>query len=355
MMANAILPPRKQPSLYGHEAIENWFLNAWKLDRLPHGLLLAGPQGSGKATFAFRAARFLLAYPHISLDLHALEIPADHPVFSRVASGGHGDLCVIGPEESQDGKNSKEITVETLRRVNHFLSQTPLEGGWRVVIIDGEMNRHAANAILKILEEPPARTLLMILTDSVGRVMPTVRSRCQTVKFGALKDQEVARIVSSAFPDVSAQDLSVIAALAEGRPGRALQLCEAGGAEVYRDLVDALSATHPFSFPKIQAFCQKYAAKPKKEDGMNFFVLTGELMEYWLHKTKDYLLAENKGQMTGTVPCEIQSFEKAAHIRPVTAWAVVWEKVTESFRQAHQFHLDRYQVLIGAFRDIVSN
>jgi DNA polymerase-3 subunit delta' len=355
MAQSLILKPREQPLFYGHEAQSNWFLESWKLNRLPHGLLLVGPSGLGKATFAFRVARSLLGFPEVSADLHELGLPFEHPVFRRIASGGHGDLLVIEPEATQDGQSSKEINVELLRSVKHFLSQTPLEGGWRVVIIDGEMNRHAANALLKVLEEPPAKTLLMILTESLGRVIPTIRSRCQKLIFGALNDQEVAKSISRIFPKVSPLDLKVIIELAEGRPGRALQLYEAGGADVYRELIEALNAIHPFSLSKIHGFCQKYAAKQKKEEGMNLFVLVGELIEHWLHKVVAYHLSQEKNVISEVVQGEIHSFGQAARIREAAEWSVVWEKVNEAFRQARQFHLDRYQILIEVFTNISSS
>ncbi|MBL0942236.1 MAG: DNA polymerase III subunit delta' [Alphaproteobacteria bacterium] len=355
MAQSLILKPREQSFFYGHEVQSNWFLSSYKLGRLPHGLLLVGPSGVGKATFAFQVARHLLAFPQGCSDCHAFGLPIEHPVFRRVASGGHGDLLVIEPEISLEGQNAKEINVESLRSVSHFLSQTSLEGGWRVVIIDGDMNRNAANAILKILEEPPVRTLVMILTESLGRVIPTIRSRCQKLNFGALKDQEVAHIVSLIFPKISSTDLKIITELAEGRPGRALQLYEAGGAGVYCDLIEVFNAIDPFSLSKIHEFCQKYAAKPKKEDGMNLFVLVGELIEYWLYKAVAYLLSPEKNAISEVVQNEIQSFTQAARIREVAEWSVVWEKVTESFRHARQSHLDRYQVLIEVFTTLSSS
>ena len=120
------------------------------------------------------------------------------------------------------------------------------------------------------------------------------------------------------------------------------------------DLVGALNSIHPFSLPKIQAFCQKYSAKPKKDEVMNLFLLVSELMEHWLYKAVNYMLVEQKEVFTGAVPDEIQSFDKASVIRKAAEWSIVWKKITESFRQARQFHLDRYQVLIEAFIDLSS-
>src|SRR5205814_6509761 len=155
--------------------------------RLPHAILLSGPRGIGKATFAFRLARFLLAGPE---DLPAemfgetekggLAIDSESGVFRRVASGGHADLLTV--ERAYDPRRRRmrgEIVVGDTREISAFLRLTPAEGGWRVVIVDGadEMNRNAANALLKILEEPPQRALLLLVAHSPGRLLPTIRSR----------------------------------------------------------------------------------------------------------------------------------------------------------------------------------
>src|SRR5450631_1642235 len=125
------MTPREQTNLFGHEQIEADLLNAWKKGRMPHSLLLTGPKGIGRATLAFRLAKFLLSNP--SEDADSLAVDSGMPVVRRIISGGHGDLQVIEPDPE---KATKEITVDQVRQIKHFLSQTPMEGGWRIVIVD---------------------------------------------------------------------------------------------------------------------------------------------------------------------------------------------------------------------------
>ena len=189
--AEAAVPaPRENPSLSGHEPAEKELLSAFASGRLPHGLLITGPHGVGKATLAFRFARFLLSQgaapsagglfaPAVP---SSLALPPEHPVFRRVASSGHADLLTV--ERGIDPKRKRErteIVVDDTRAIAAFLRLTPAEGGWRIVVVDtaDEMNRNAANAVLKILEEPPSRALLILVSDNPGRLLPTIRSRCR--------------------------------------------------------------------------------------------------------------------------------------------------------------------------------
>jgi len=168
-------PPRANPDLLGHQAAETELRRLFDSGRMPHALLLSGPRGIGKATLAFRLARFALAQgageeagPSLfGEDGGAgLAIPSDSGVFRRIASGGHADLLTV--ERAYDPRRRRmrgEIVVGDTREISTFLRLTPAEGGWRVVIVDGadEMNRNAANALLKILEEPPQRALLLLI------------------------------------------------------------------------------------------------------------------------------------------------------------------------------------------------
>src|SRR6516162_10232296 len=177
--------PRANPELIGHESAERELRRLVEADRLPHAILLSGPRGIGKATLAFRFARFLLANRDRSTkmaNLSGLAIDPESGVFRRVAAGGHADLLTI--ERAFDPRRRRlrsEIVVDDAREITSFFRLTAAEEGWRVVIIDGaeEMNRSAANALLKILEEPPRLALLLLTCHTPGRLLPTIRSRCR--------------------------------------------------------------------------------------------------------------------------------------------------------------------------------
>ena len=186
------MTPRSQADLVGHTEIEQTILRSWRQGRLHHGMIFVGPKGVGKATCAFRLARFLLSNMNPDAQSDSLEISATSPVFARVASGGHGDLLVVEPNLELA---SKEVNIDRIRPIRRFLSQTSMEGGWRIVIVDGLMNRNAANALLKSLEEPPKQSLIILITETLGNLSPTIRSRCIQYSFSPLDAADTRSVV----------------------------------------------------------------------------------------------------------------------------------------------------------------
>jgi DNA polymerase-3 subunit delta' len=249
------VPPRANPALLGQAAAETALLMAWNSGRLPHAWLLAGPRGIGKATLAFRFARFVLAQPPSGaggLLLGAPPPPAslvlgsDHPVFRRVAAGGHADLMVLEPGmiHPETGKETLEIVVPHVRRAIEFLSLTPAEGGWRIVIVDHaeDMNASAENALLKILEEPHARSLLLLVSHAPGRLLPTIRSRCRRLDMPALPPDVLATLLAREAPELDAGQRAAIAGLAGGSIGHARELVAAEGLDLYDALLVTVGA-----------------------------------------------------------------------------------------------------------------
>lgn len=237
----AVIPPRANPELFGHEAAEATLAAALASGRLHHAWLITGPEGVGKATLAYRFARRLLAGPAPTLALD----PAN-PVFRRIAAGAHADLLTVERAWDEKAKRRRtEIVVDDVRGVASFLHLTPAEGGWRVVIVDGAdtMNRNAANALLKVLEEPPPRAVLLLLAASPGRLLPTIRSRCRSLVLAPLPDALVARLLHEKLPD--APEPERIAALAGGSPGQALALAEGEGLACARLAEEALDGPAP--------------------------------------------------------------------------------------------------------------
>lgn len=256
MSAAVVVPPRANPELRGQDAAERALLTAFQSRRIAHAWLLTGPRGIGKATLAYRFARFVLAQGRgddgttgmfgAPPPATSLAIDATSPVFRRVAAGGHADLTVLEPGmiHPETGKESREIVVAHVRRAIDFLMMTPAEGGWRIVIVDHaeEMNANAANALLKILEEPHARSLLLLVSHASGRLLPTIRSRCRRLDMPALEPDVVAALLAAQSAALSPADRHAIAILAGGSIGRALEFAEADGLGLYRAVLAAVGA-----------------------------------------------------------------------------------------------------------------
>jgi DNA polymerase III subunit delta' len=225
--------PRATQLLVGHAGGEAALLSAYRSLRVPHAFLLSGPKGIGKATLAYRMARFVLAHPDPASPEAAaassLAIDAEHPVARRIAIQAQGDLRVLERTLNERGTLRQQIAVDDVRRTISFFGSTAGEGGWRLAIVDAvdELNRSSANALLKVLEEPPQRALLLLISHSAGRVPATLRSRCRMLMLRPLAEAEVAA-ASAAASALAASDPRVVAAAAaaEGSVGRALALLD---------------------------------------------------------------------------------------------------------------------------------
>lgn len=346
--------PRANAELLGQEAAESTLLEAYRSGRLPHAWLLTGPRGVGKATLAYRFARFLLSGGGADSGLFSAEpaglaLDAEHPAFRQVASGGHPDLVTVerGVNE-KTGKLRGEIIVDDVRSVASFLHMTPGEGGWRVVVVDSadEMNHVAANAILKILEEPPRRALLLLVSHAPGRLLPTIRSRCCRLPMPALDDATVTLLLKRYRPDLTSEDASALGRLAEGSIGKALDLVASEGLELYRDLVDLLTGLPQLDVLRVHALGDRLA---RGGDGTAFRVGT-ELLSWWLARMIH-------GGAGGALPAEVVAGEAALMARllerrSLAQWLTLWEKWGRLFARAEGANLDRKQVVVTAFLEL---
>lgn len=347
--------PRRNPDLVGHADAERTLLAAWNSGRLPHAWLIGGPPGIGKATLAFRFARFVLTQgaadadgaglfgaPEPPSSLHT--DPAD-PVFRRVSSAGHADLLTV--ERQRDEKRDRlkrDIAVDDVRKIAPFLHRTAAEGGWRVAVIDGadRMNASGLNAVLKILEEPPPGALLLLVSDNPGGMLPTIRSRCRKLTLAPLPEGTVVDLLGRYRPDLAEDARPALARLAEGSVGRAIALADAGGLDLYRQMVGLLSGLPRLDIPAAHAFADGLTRK--QDDGL--FETATELMVWWLARFARSLA---RGVWPAeVVPGEAALMARLAGARGLDRWVEVWEKVQRLFARAESANLDRKQVVLNA-------
>jgi DNA polymerase-3 subunit delta' len=211
--------PRETFSFVGHGPAEDAIADGLRGGRMHHAWLLAGAKGLGKATLAYRVARAALGAKRMGP--RPLDVDPEDPIARRISALSHPDLFVLRRGLNERGKPRREIAVDDARDLGHFFSLSPSEGGMRVAIVDAadDLNRNAANAILKTLEEPPARSILMLVCHAPGAILPTIRSRCRRLALRSVSDDEVRR--------ASGADAGILA-LAKGRPGRAIALIAQG-------------------------------------------------------------------------------------------------------------------------------
>ena len=225
--ANGCLHPRSVYDLVGHTDAQAQFAELLEKNHLHHAWLISGPSGIGKATLAYRMVRRVLG--GVPLTQGALDVPADDPTAQRIQSLGHGDFHLVRrPYDEKTKKIRAEIPVSEARKISSFFTRKAAEGGWRVCLIDGidDMNRNASNAVLKTLEEPPEKALLILLTKSPGKLLPTIRSRCHHTPLRAVPADELQNWLKSKVDGVQNDDFDAAVRLSGGAPGKALALIQ---------------------------------------------------------------------------------------------------------------------------------
>ena len=327
-MAELEVPhPREVFVLQGQEAAEAAFEDARARGRLHHAWLLTGPEGVGKATFAYRAARRLLGAP-ADRDYGLLGADPEHPVSRQVMGRAHPDLLVL-ERIGEDGKPRKTIPVDDARKLSGFFSKSPAAAPHRVAIIDAadDLNVNAANALLKTLEEPPPKGVLFMVSHSPGRLLSTIRSRCRRLAFAPLGLEASAAFVQSRT-DLDDEQALRLAKMSGGAPGRALQLA-AAQAIALDDAARELLA----DLPRLdEAFALSLADRFKGAEGQVQFNL---LFERLAERVRA-MVADRAAQGLGALD----------------RWAQAWETLQRLPREAEALNLDRTDALFAALIEL---
>jgi len=285
-------PPAENPDLFGHEAAERAVLEAWSSGRMPHAWLIAGPAGIGKATLAYRIAKFVLCGGEATGEAGlfgaktapptSLRVDPDAPAARQVATGSHPDLRILRRTETKSGTLSNVVRIEDVRGFVDRVRLKPSAGGWRVAIVDEaeRMNRNAENALLKVLEEPPKKTLILIVTGNMSAMLPTTRSRCRRLSLGPLADNVVRDLLARSGAVGNPGDVEMLVRLAQGSIGRALALVAAGGPELQRDIDRLLDPLPRVDGEALHAFAGKVSRRSKEGEIDAFETATGLMVEW---------------------------------------------------------------------------
>jgi DNA polymerase III subunit delta' len=327
------LHPRATSVLFGHAAAEAAFLAAYRSGRVPHAFLIVGPKGIGKATLAYRIARFVLSHPDPSAaavqKAESLAVNTNEPVARRIAAQGQGDLLVLERTPNEKGVLRQQIAVDDVRRTVSFFGSTAGEGGWRIAIVDAvdELNRSSANALLKVLEEPPQRALLLLVSHAAGRVPATLRSRCRVIPLRPLAQSDVVAALAAAG-GMSASDPQVLAAAAgaEGSVTRALALLDKDALALRQQALDLLDGLPALDANGMHALGDALAGTDPQP--LASFIDT---VNAWLSNR-----LEHEGGQRG-------------EIGRLARLAEVWERVNQAARDAAEYNLERKPLIFSVF------
>jgi len=335
------LPPEAQPRWRGAPAAEATLLDAYRGGRMHHAWLLGGPKGIGKATLAYRFARFALANPDPASPAVAgaidLDVSESAPAFRKVAGRAHPNLLAM--ERPWDEKNKRyktELAVDEIRRTVGFFGSTGGEGGWRIAIVDpaDDMNPSAANALLKVLEEPPSRSLFFVVSHTPGRLLPTIRSRCRRLDLAPLSIEAItAAIRDNDSIDADDEDIALAAALAGGSLRRAILLLEEDGISTYRAFARFAAQVGNPDIAAMHALADSVSGR-----GAN------DAYEGFIETVRAWLARRVRGEPE---PVAEATPGEAVRAVPLARWAEVWEKVAQSSTEADDLNLDRKQVVLS--------
>lgn len=324
-----IAHPRNAAEFFGHREAEAALLEAYRSARIPHAWLIGGPPGIGKATLAYRFARFVLAHPDPTAgavqSATSLAIDPGHTIARRIAAQGHPDLLALERVLGDKGKLKTRIGVDQIRKLVPFFGSTAGEGGWRVAIIDvvDDLNEEGENALLKVLEEPPARSLLLLVTHTPGRVRTTIRSRCRRLILRPLQPADVVGAAAAATgrsPDDT--DVEAAAAAAEGSVRRAIDLLDSDALRFRERLLGLLDQLPQVDARSLHAFSDAIAmADQSAFDG---FI---DALNGWMERRLD----------------ETGDRERLARI------AQAWDKVNAAAGETRAYNLDRRPLVFNAF------
>lgn len=337
--------PRETDRLFGQSRAEAEFLEAYATGRLHHGWMLTGPQGVGKATLAWQIARFLLATPPIEDDglfgapppPTTLHIDPDHPVSRRIAAGAEPGLASVTRSLNDKDRMRDQIVVDDIRRLSRFFGLSAADGGRRVVIVDAadDMNTAAANALLKMLEEPPARTTILLVAHQPSRLLPTIRSRCRTLRLHPLSPDDMTQALAQAGADLP-ENTSALSELAAGSVGAALRLLSLDGLAQYARLVALMTSLPHMDRQGAMALADTATGRGAAETFDQLLTLIDILLSR-LARTG----ASGQPPQTQAAPGEAQML---IHLSPnaqkARAWATLASEVTARGRHGQAVNLD---------------
>ena len=341
--------PRERAVLVGHRETEQELLDAYRSERLHHAWILGGPKGIGKATLAYRFARFAIANPdRFGPQVAAatdLSLPEAHPTFRQIAQGANPNLLHLRRPWDEKAKRFKtELPVDEIRKTVSFFGTTASASAWRICIVDAadDMNISSANALLKILEEPPARCLFLVLSHAPGRLLPTIRSRCRRLDMTPLSGNEIEEGLKGLCPEdlPGPQEMADLIQFADGSLRSALTLLSGDGLAINRGFVRLAAQAPNVDLAALHALADLVSARGQTDNWESF-----------QHIARQWLYQRMRESAKGGAPEGSRQGHQPGLGRLVS-WADMWEKMNRATADADALNLDRKQVVLDVFRTL---
>jgi DNA polymerase-3 subunit delta' len=334
--------------LIGHDAIERQLLESWERGSMPHSLMFTGPQGIGKSGVALRLAAFALCGGTSGgmFGPEDLSVSPDNPALRRMEIGSHGDFKYIEPDTSTA---TAAIKIDAIREISNFLALTPSEAAWRVVVIDSadDLNPNAANALLKILEEPPSYCLMILISHAPGQLLPTIRSRCRMIPFKPLERAAFDKIMNGHLPAADHATLASLHALAHGSPGLAVTLNGHDALTLY-DLIMAIYAHYPALDEAALDRLATRVAGAKDKALWNSWRLIWEQFLYRLQLMQSGVALPHLSDQEAETMMRLAALDAGR-------WHQLQDDANKLFNDTEILHLDRKQAIQSVFGEMVKS
>jgi DNA polymerase-3 subunit delta' len=321
--------PRETFALLGQDVALARASRALRAGRPPSAWLITGAPGIGKATLAYRIARYLLAYGATDAGPEDLSVPPDNQAARQVAAQSHPGLLVLKRAiNPKTGKLMTVLSVDEIRKLADFFGMTSGAGGWRVAIVDtaDDMNDNAANALLKMLEEPPANAMLLLLSNAPGRLLPTIRSRCQRLELRPLDDAALETALVQYLPEMTPSERASLARLSGGSIGAALTLATGDGGALAQEADRLIDQARE---PDVLALLALGDRLFRIQDGLEQF--------------GDFLIESLSARIRARAHSGATGLER---------WVLLRERIEQGFGRATGLHLEPRQTILTAARDL---
>lgn len=345
--------PRETEVLFGHDEAVETLCAALRSGQMPHAWLLTGAEGIGKATMAYKFAKYVLANSTRSddFDSASFNLSEGHVVEGQVRALSHPNLLLLRKGWNiKDKRFYSSILVDDVRKLLSFFGLTAGEGSWRIVIVDqaDDLNENAANALLKSLEEPPERCIFLLITAAAAGVLTTIRSRCRRLDLNPLGFEDFSRAISQAchsagVPSPGGDELNRLALLANGSVRRALTLHTGNGVTLYDLLIGIFKDLPELNLRKADELAEKIGVPSAEADYDMFFSLLSDM----LHR-----ILRHRAAGTDCIREEAEIAHKLLTSRTLAKWAELWETVGQAQRQARALNLDRKTLILETLQKL---
>jgi DNA polymerase III subunit delta' len=326
--------PRMASDLFGQDSAERELLDSYRSGKLPHAWIFGGEKGIGKATLAWRFAKFILSYPDsdhpVVKNATSLAVAEQHPVVQRVHALGHGDLHILRREwNDKNKKHYSDIRADDVRSAVHIFQQAASEGGYRIVILDNaeDLNGTSANALLKMIEEPPQKSLFLIISHRPNQILPTIRSRCRRLILRNLSEKDCMRVLKSFYHQGEERDVGQAVSLARGSVYRALKLLGGKSLDVHMQLERLLLSLPEISWIEVHNMADHITGRGNDDE-----------FETWVEAIQDFLYHK------------IQTNSDNFHM--LKPWADVWSLIEAQMRETEILNLDRRSLVLNVFSEL---